>query len=140
MRMVNLPIAFLSSSIQDFFRQQVTDEFYSSGKCENSFWRFLALTIIGALILIVPLVLLMPWLFQLFFGPQWDQAGILVQAVSVLIIVRFISSPLSYIWIVRNQQKLDFLANRSFANNLFLPFIFLQSICLNQVLINIMDL
>lgn len=109
MRMVNLPVSFLSNSIQEFFRQQSSEEFNTTGQCRGSFWRFLALTTIGAIALIMPVVLLMPVVFPIIFGAQWSEAGTLVQAVAVLVMVRFVSSPLSYIWIVRGQQKLDFL-------------------------------
>lgn len=109
MRMLNIPISFLSNSIQEFFRQQSSEEFNNTGQCRGSFWRFLALTTIGALVLILPVVLLMPIVFPIIFGSQWSEAGTLVQAVALLVMVRFVSSPLSYIWIVRGQQKLDFL-------------------------------
>jgi O-antigen/teichoic acid export membrane protein len=109
MRMLNLPISFLSNSIQEFFRQQSSEEFNTTGQCRGSFWRFLVLTTIGAIVLILPVVLLMPIVFPFIFGTQWTAAGTLVQAVALLVMIRFVSSPLSYIWIVRGQQKLDFL-------------------------------
>lgn len=109
MRMLNLPLSFLSRSIQDFFHQQVTDEFAVSGNCQKTFWRFFALTSIGAIILVIPLIIFIPIVFPIIFGSQWDQAGTLIQALTFLIIVRFISSPLSYIWIVCNQQRLNFI-------------------------------
>lgn len=109
MRMLNLPISFLSNSIQEFFRQQSSEEFNTTGQCRGSFWRFLALTTIGAVLLILPVVLVMPIVFPIIFGAQWSDAGTLVQAVAPLVMIRFVSSPLSYIWIVRGQQKLDFL-------------------------------
>lgn len=108
-RMLNMPITFLSASIQDFFRQQASSEFNDDGHCKSSFWRFFALTAMGALLLIIPVILLVPYVFPIIFGTQWTDAGTLIQAVAFLTIVRFVSSPLSYVWIIRNQQRLDFL-------------------------------
>lgn len=108
-RMLNLPIAFLSASIQDFFRQQAAVEFNEHGHCTSSFKRFFLLTLVGAVILIVPVIILIPYVFPIIFGGQWTEAGTLIQAIAFLTIVRFISSPLSYIWIIQGQQRLDFL-------------------------------
>ena len=108
-RMLNMPIAFLSASIQDFFRQQASAEFNDRGHCRSSFWRFTALTLAGALLFILPVIVLIPYIFPLVFGSQWTEAGTLIQAVAFLTIVRFISSPISYVWIIQRQQSLDFL-------------------------------
>jgi O-antigen/teichoic acid export membrane protein len=108
-RMLNMPIAFLSASIQDFFRQQASTEFNDHSHCKSSFCRFFALTTIGALLLILPVILLVPFVFPIIFGSQWTEAGTLIQAVAFLTIVRFVSSPLSYVWIIRGQQRFDFL-------------------------------
>ena len=108
-RMLNMPIAFLSSSIQDFFRQQAAFEFNKNGHCTFSFLRFLILTLVGAIFLIVPVIFLVPYVFPIIFGEQWTDAGSFIQAVAFLTIIRFVSSPLSYIWIIQGQQSLDFL-------------------------------
>ena len=108
-RMINLPIAFMATSIQDFFRQQASEEFNNCGHCKTSFWRFFALTSAGAVLFILPIILLVPYVFPVIFGSQWTEAGTLVQAVMFLTIVRFISSPLSYIWIIQGRQRLDFI-------------------------------
>lgn len=108
-RMLNVPIAFLSTSIQDFFRQQASAEYNDRGHCKSSYWRFLALTLGGALLFILPVIVLIPYVFPIIFGLQWTEAGTLIQAVAFLTIVRFISSPLSYVWIIQGRQRLDFL-------------------------------
>lgn len=107
-RVINMPIAFLAASIQDFFRQQASEEFNEYGHCKSSFWRFLALGLMCAIFLILPIIIMVPYIFPIVFGSQWGEAGVLVQAVAFLTVVRFISSPLSYVWIVKGQQKLDF--------------------------------
>jgi len=108
-RMINMPIAFMSTSIQTFFQQQASEEFNGHGHCKASFWRFFVLASAGAILFILPVILLVPYVFPIIFGSQWTEAGTLVQAVAFLTIVRFISSPLSYIWIIRGQQRLDFI-------------------------------
>ena len=64
---------------------------------------------IAAVALLIPIILVVPYVFPIIFGSQWNQSGVLIQAIGLLLIVRFVSSPLSYVWIIRGHQKLDFL-------------------------------
>ena len=108
-RMVNMPLSFLASSLQDIFRQKASTEFALTGSCKVTYATFLALMILVSLVLLVPTVLIVPELFPLIFGKQWNQSGYLIRVMIFLLAVRFISSPLSYIWIIRGKQKMDFL-------------------------------
>lgn len=108
MRMINMPIAFISNSLQSFFQQQASEEFNLDGRCTASFWRFVLLGVVSVLVFILPVILVVPYLFPLIFGAQWTEAGALIQAVAFLTVVRFISSPLSYVWIIRGRQRLNF--------------------------------
>lgn len=109
MRMINMPISILGSSLQGFFQQQASEEFNRDGRCTASFSRFALLGIVSVLVFILPVILVVPYLFPLIFGSQWTEAGTLIQAVAFLTIVRFISSPLSYVWIIRGRQRLNFI-------------------------------
>lgn len=108
-RMVNFPLTFIASSAQDIFRQQAAQEFNEHGHCRQSFNRFFLLMGLAAVGLLIPIILLVPYVFPIIFGSQWNQSGSLIQAISLLLVVRFVSSPLSYVWIIRGHQKLDFL-------------------------------
>jgi O-antigen/teichoic acid export membrane protein len=108
-RMVNFPLTFIATSAQDIFRQQAAQEFNEHGHCRQTFNRFIALMAIVAVGLLIPIILIVPYVFPIIFGSQWDQSGALIQAIGLLLIVRFVSSPLSYVWIIRGHQKLDFL-------------------------------
>lgn len=107
-RMVNFPLTFIATSAQDIFRQQAAEEFNRHGHCRQTFNRFFILMGLVAIVLLVPIILVVPYIFPIIFGGQWVQAGSLIQAIGLLLIVRFVSSPLSYVWIIRGHQKLDF--------------------------------
>ncbi len=108
-RMVNFPLTFITRSALDIFRQQASEEFIESGQCRLSFDRFFVLMGMASALLLVPLILMLPYVFPIIFGAQWRDAGVLIQAIGVLLIVRFVSSPLSYVWIIRGHYKLNFL-------------------------------
>lgn len=108
-RMVNFPLTFIATSAQDIFRQQAAQEFNEHGHCRRTFNRFFVLMGVVSIALLLPIIVLVPYAFPIIFGSQWDQSGDLIQAIGLLLIVRFVSSPLSYVWIIRGHQKLDFL-------------------------------
>ena len=108
-RVINQPLSFIAISAQDIFREKCSAEFRASGNCKTSFTTFFLVLTIMSVAILIPLTLVAPALFSLVFGSNWNDAGIFVQALAVLIGVRFISSPLSYIWILRGRQRLDML-------------------------------
>jgi O-antigen/teichoic acid export membrane protein len=108
-RLVTYPLVFVSSSIQDIFRQQATDEMSKYGDCSRSFQRFLRILGIVGLVLVIPLVLIIPFLLPFALGSQWKRTGEMIPSISLLVLTRFISAPLSYVWLIRGRQKLDLL-------------------------------
>lgn len=106
-RMVSIPLSFLSSSLQDIFRQQATKEFNEAGTCTKSYRIFFVILLLTSTLFLIPIVLLAPLVFPIIFGNQWGEAGFLIRALVFLIAVRFISSPLSYIWIIKGKQHVD---------------------------------
>lgn len=106
-RMVNMPLGFFSSAVQDIFRQQASEEYHKSGGCEETFDKFFLVLTAVAMCVLVPLILILPLIFPIIFGSQWVEAGKLMQPLIVLIGLRFISSPLSYVWIITGHQRLD---------------------------------
>jgi len=106
-RMVNMPLGFFSNTVQDIFRQQASKEFNKKGNCKSTFNQFFGVMTIVSITILIPLILILPYIFPIIFGTQWEDAGSLIQPLILLISLRFISSPLSYIWIIKGHQKLD---------------------------------
>ena len=108
-RMVNMPLSFFASSVQDIFRQKASAENRETGNCKSTFQSFLIIMLIASVMLLVPVVLFVPTLFPIVFGQQWDESGQIIRAMVFLLAVRFVSSPLSYVWIIKGKQKMDLL-------------------------------
>lgn len=107
-RMVNYPLNFFTVSMQDIFRQKASSELRESDNCKTSFRAFFLVMISVAAVILVPFVMFFPYVFTVIFGKEWSQAGGLIHAMSILVVTRFISSPLSFVWILRGRQRLDF--------------------------------
>jgi O-antigen/teichoic acid export membrane protein len=108
-RVINMPLSFLSVSLQDIFREQASKELRATGNCRKSFHTFFLISFAASIAIMVPIALFIPIVFPWLFGHQWDQSGSLVQAIVFLMAIRFVSSPLSYVWILRDRQKEDLL-------------------------------
>lgn len=107
MRMVAMPLAFLATTVQDVFRRDSSREFATTGGCQRSFSRIFMVTSGVAALFLAPGIFMLPWVFPWVFGDQWSSAAFYIQAMAALLIVRFVSSPLSYVWIVTGRQKQD---------------------------------
>lgn len=107
MRTVSMPLSFVSTTVQDIFRREAAREHSSTGQCRKTFFKYLALMTVISFTVLAPLIWALPHIFQMIFGSTWTHAGSYVQCVGVLLVIRFISSPLSYVWIVAGKQHLD---------------------------------
>ena len=108
-RVLNYPLSLISSAIDGLFREKCSNEISKTGECKDTFEFYIRILFVIAISFMVPFALISPRLFPTLFGQQWILAGKLIQAITVLSIVKFVSGTLSYVWILRNKQKLDFI-------------------------------
>jgi len=109
MRMVSMPLSFVSSTVQDVFKREVAFEWNKASNCKRVFNKYFWLMAAIAAFVLLPLIVFLPFIFQVVFGEVWARSGSFVQCLAFLLIVRFISSPLSYVWIVAGRQRFDML-------------------------------
>lgn len=104
MRMLGLPISFIGAAISNVFQQRATEDYHRTGSCRGIFIKtFKSL----ALISIIPTIVILlfgPDLFQWAFGDTWREAGVYSQLLVIMIMLRLIVSPLTYVIII--SQKL----------------------------------
>lgn len=105
---IGLPLTVLSGAILDTFKQRATEEFKLNNSCIKAYKStFLLLFIIGVL----PTIIILIWgqvLFSLIFGSNWSVSGTYASILMIMFFIKFLSSPLSYTFILANKQKLDF--------------------------------
>ncbi len=108
-RVLSAPVALLASSVLEVFKRQSVLDFQTLGNCRDAYlYTFRALFLLG----LGPSLVLFLWSPQLFawiFGEQWRPAGELARILAPLYFLNFIASPLSYVFFVAGQQKMDLL-------------------------------
>lgn len=109
MRMVSMPLAFVSSTVQDVFKRDVAREWTEVGNCRRAFSKYFWLMAAIAVFVLMPLIGLLPLIFEVVFGAVWARSGLFIQCLAFFLVVRFVSSPLSYVWIVAGKQRFDML-------------------------------
>lgn len=106
-RVLSAPVALLAASVLEVFKRQSVHEYQTEGNCLAAYrYTFKALALLGFFPSLV-LLLFSPQLFAWVFGENWRPAGELAQILAPLYFLNFIASPLSYVFYVSGQQKMD---------------------------------
>ncbi len=110
-RVLLAPVAFVGTSILDLFKKKARDEYTSHGHCRKVFRNFF---FILAALVTVPFSIIFFYgeqLFPLIFGPEWMEAGKYAKILSLIMLFRFVASPLSYTLYIAQKQKVNLLIN-----------------------------
>ncbi len=108
-RIMAAPVKILSEAASQVFLGE------ARGLDRRELHRFFlrTLTLFGGLGLLgtLPLLLFAPPLFGLVFGPEWREAGVIVQILVPLYLARFIVFPISQLLYIFNRQDLHFVVS-----------------------------
>lgn len=108
-RIIGLPLAFISGAIQDVFKKEATDEFNSKGNIKKTYTLTFGLLFIFGLILVSGLYLFGEVVIVGFLGEKWKPSVEIIQVLSVLFSIKFISGTLNYVFLIKSKQKLDLI-------------------------------
>ncbi len=108
-RMLGLPVLLVSNSTAEVFRQRASHDYTSNRNCFPLYVKTArTLFLLG----ILPFTLLFffgPQLFHYILGGQWVIAGQISSVLAPMFLLRFVVSPLSYMYFIAGRQKEDFL-------------------------------
>lgn len=105
-RMLTAPVAVISTSFGQIYFKNITEIVNKkSEKLSNEFFKTSKLLTLISILIFVPISLLGSKLFGIIFGIQWVTAGYYVQIISLGVLIKFIVSPLSSIFMATNNLK-----------------------------------
>ena len=107
MRVLGAPVGLLASAVLDVFKRRSAQAWRERGECRAEFvqtFRVLGLGALGVAVLLAPVA---EALFGLAFGPPWRAAGTMALWLLPLFALRFVASPLSYLFYVAGKQHVD---------------------------------
>lgn len=108
-RMLGLPITFISSAIGEVFRQKASVDYNKYGNCKSFFIKTLKSLLLISILPFTILVIFGPDLFAIVFGEKWKQAGIFARILSIMFLANLITSPLTFLYFIANKQREDFI-------------------------------
>ena len=106
-RMLGMPIQLIAASMLEVFRQRASAEFHEKGNCHSSFRMTFKLLFLLSFLPFTILILAGPWIFSFVFGANWETAGHISRIMAPLFFLKFIVSPLSYVFFIAGKQKED---------------------------------
>jgi O-antigen/teichoic acid export membrane protein len=107
MRTLGAPTALLGASVLDVFKVVAAREYRDLGQCRDYYVRTLKGLAIGSLAVSIPLMLVSERLFAVAFGETWRGAGVIAVWLLPMFALRFVASPLSYMFFIARRQRRD---------------------------------
>ncbi len=110
--MISMPMSILGNSISQVYYAEIA----KYGKANKEKIYKLTFTVVKKLLIIalLPTLVLItvgPWLFSIFFGQRWFDAGIYARILSVIILFRLVSSPVMQCLNVLEKQGFQLFFN-----------------------------
>lgn len=107
LRTLGAPVALLGASVLDVFKRRAAGAYRERGECRAEFVETFKGLGIAALVFAVVVGLSAEPLFALAFGEAWRGAGTIALWLMPLFALRFVASPLSYLFYVAGKQHVD---------------------------------
>lgn len=107
LRMLGGPISLLGAAVLDVFRRQAAQSFRERGECRAEYVRTFKVLGAASLVFVLILTPFSETLFRFGFGERWVAAGTIATWLLPLFAMRFVASPLSYMFYVADKQHVD---------------------------------
>jgi O-antigen/teichoic acid export membrane protein len=106
---VSAPLAVVSGSVHDAFKERASRDWRDQGQFRQIFLRLTRVLVALAIPATFVLVAFGPPLFAFVFGQQWRRGGELARILAIMYLAKVIASPLSYSYFIVEKQREDFL-------------------------------
>jgi O-antigen/teichoic acid export membrane protein len=107
MRVMGAPIGLLGAAILDVFKRTAAINYLQNGSCKKEYLRTFWVLASGGVLLVVGVVFVSEPLFVFAFGEPWREAGTIAIWLIPLFALRFVASPLSYVFYITGKQHID---------------------------------
>jgi O-antigen/teichoic acid export membrane protein len=106
-RVLGAPIGLLGAAVLDVFKRSAATSFRDNNHCRHDYiGTFRLLAPLGVVLAIGIMIVAEP-LFVLAFGESWRYAGVIAVWLMPMFAMRFVASPLSYVFYIAGKQHID---------------------------------
>jgi len=107
--LLNMPISLFAGAILDVFKEKASKDYRETGSCREIYVNTLKKMVLMSIVPFVLLLIFGEKIIILIFGDQWSASGKFLNILLFMFLLKFISSPLSFIFYIVHKQKEDFL-------------------------------
>lgn len=121
--LVSMPIGALGGAVAQVFRREAAAQYHATGSCRRLMLRTaggLFLAGIGPCLLFIALA---PWLFTVYLGPAWREAGEIARILAPMLLLQMVVSPVSIMVLIAGRQLEAFLVQGVLALALLAAFV-----------------
>ena len=122
-RVIGAPMALIGGAIGDVFRQQASQAYAERGECTAEYISTLKKLVLISSLPFAAFILIAPGLFKIIFGEDWRVAGEYAQILVPMFFLKFLSSPLSNMYLVAEKQKQDLFLSSALFICAAIPFV-----------------
>lgn len=108
-RILGGPISLLGTAVLDVFKRSAAVSFRERGNCREEYLRTFKFLAGLGILLALGVVLLAEPLFAWAFGQNWRHAGVIAAWLMPMFALRFVASPLSYVFYIAGGQRVDLI-------------------------------
>jgi O-antigen/teichoic acid export membrane protein len=106
-RVLGAPIGLLGAAVLDVFKRSAASSYRDRGHCKKEYARTFWLLATGGGVLALGVMVFAERLFVVAFGEPWRQAGFIAIWLMPMFALRFVASPLSYVFYIAGKQQVD---------------------------------
>lgn len=106
-RVLGAPISLLGIAVLDVFKRTAALSFRKHGHCREEYWTTFRVLAVGAALSTIILSYVSESGFVLIFGEQWREAGLFAVWLMPMFGLKFVASPLSYVFYIASKQHID---------------------------------
>lgn len=106
-RVLGAPIGLLGAAVLDVFKRSAASSYRDKGHCKEEYARTFWLLAAGGVILALGVMVVAERLFVVAFGEPWRYAGVIAIWLMPMFALRFMASPLSYVFYIAGKQQVD---------------------------------
>ncbi len=113
-RMLGIPLSLISGTTSKAYYEKAAREYNQTGKFNRTFIQTSSFLLAIAVPMILLLMLLAPWAFELFFGEGWGKSGEYVRYLAPMFGIRLVVSALTPTMIICNKQRNELIIQALF--------------------------
>jgi O-antigen/teichoic acid export membrane protein len=106
-KLLAAPVAIIAAAFLDLFKREASISYASKGHIKDEFYFYLRILSFGSILFCVTFFLVVPNLISSFFSSEWSEVSGIFNILLPIYGLRFISSPLSFVFYIFNKQHID---------------------------------